>query len=146
MGMKSMRLWAVIGGVGLLSIGLCCQRRQAASEPTIIVIETEKKPQSTEPPPTPVADAPSPTPSWLVTPNNPGSGAEGSFDRKKNKITIRTADQRDFAVDTGQLPIDWDKLVILSIDGQNSELRRRDFRVYRFKLNDHGQWDVQESK
>lgn len=144
--MKSMRLWAVLGCVGLLSVGLCCQRHRATSEPTIIVIETEKEPQPAEPPPPAVVEAPSPTPSWLFTPGNPRSGAEGSFDRKKNKIIIRTAEQRDFAIDTRQLPIDWDKLVILSIDGKNSELRRRDFTVYRFQLNDHGQWDVQESK
>ena len=143
--MKSMRLWAVLGCVSLLSVGLCCQRPRATSEPTIIVIETEKIPQPSESPP-PVVEAPSPTPSWLFTPGNPRSGAQGSFDRKKNKITIHTAEQRDFAIDTSQLPIDWDKLVILSIDGKNSELRRRDFSTYRFQLDDHGQWDVQEPK
>lgn len=144
--MKLARLGAVVGCVAVLSIGICCQQRRTTSEPTIIVIETEKKPQPIEPPPPPVAEAPSPTPSWLFTPNNPRSGAGGSFDRKKNKIIIRTAEQRDFAIDTSRLPIDWDKLVILSIDGKNSELRRRDFRVYRFQLDDHGQWDVRESK
>lgn len=143
--MKSWRVLSAVTCVALLSVGICCQKRRTTSEPTIIVIETEKNPHPMEPPSTPI-DTPSPTPSWLFTPNNPRSGAEGTFDRKKNKITIRTADQRDFAIDTSQLPIDWDKLVILSIDGKNSELRRRDFTTYRFQRDDHGQWNVQEAK
>ncbi len=73
-----------------------------------------------------------------------GGWVSGTFDAERNKLSIRTKDVRRFAVDAGRVPIDWNKLVILSIDGRNSELRRRDFVVYHFDRTDHGEWVVKE--
>lgn len=139
--------WIGLCAVVLLSaVGLCCQRRNAAVEPTIIVIETEKQPP---PAPPPVRSTPDPqTPSWLFASRfqegAKGPWVRGEFDAKKNKLVIRTNDVSEFAVNTADVLIDWDKLVVLSINGKNSELRKRDFTVYRFELDSHGQWVVKE--
>jgi hypothetical protein len=74
----------------------------------------------------------------------PGGWATGSFDRQKNKLDIHTRDVRQFVIDISRIRIDWQRLVVLSIDGKNSELRRRDFSLLRFRLDDHGQWVVVE--
>jgi len=74
----------------------------------------------------------------------PGGWATGSFDLEKNKLTIHTKDVAKFAIDTSRIRIDWGRLVILSIDGRNSELRRRDFELYHFSHTDHGEWIVVE--
>jgi len=73
-----------------------------------------------------------------------GAWATGSFDPKRNKLSIHMRDVREFAVDTSRVRINWDRIVILGLDGINSELRRRDFAVYHFQRNDHGQWVVLE--
>ena len=74
----------------------------------------------------------------------PGAWATGSFNPERNKLTIRTRDVQQFAIDTGRIPIDWERLVILGIDGHNSELRKRDYFVLHFARDKHGQWIVQE--
>lgn len=74
----------------------------------------------------------------------PGAWATGSFDPGRNKLSIRTKDVDRFAVDVGRVPINWDRLVIIGINGSNSELRRRDYTVLHFALDDHGQWAVVE--
>ncbi|MFQ5592087.1 MAG: hypothetical protein ACE5HE_13055 [Phycisphaerae bacterium] len=72
-----------------------------------------------------------------------GAWATGSFDRERNKLSIRTHDVRQFAVDLSRIPIRWDKLVIVSIDGKNSELVRREHPVLHF-LHDKYGWRVIE--
>ena len=74
----------------------------------------------------------------------PGGWATGSFDQQKNKLDIHTRDVRQFVIDVSRIRIDWQRLVVLSIDGKNSELRRRDFSLLHFRLDDHGQWVVVE--
>ncbi len=74
----------------------------------------------------------------------PGGWATGSFDPQKNKLDIHTRDVRQFVIDVSRIRVDWERLVVLSIDGKNSELRRRDFSLLRFRLDDHGQWTVVE--
>ena len=73
-----------------------------------------------------------------------GAWATGSFNRKRNKLDLHTHGVRAFSIDTGRVPINWQRIVILGIDGSNSELRRRDFQIYHFELTDHGQWVVLE--
>ena len=73
-----------------------------------------------------------------------GGWATGSFDQQKNKLDIHTRDVRQFVIDVSRIRIDWQRLVVLSIDGKNSELRRRDFSLLHFRLDDHGQWVVVE--
>jgi len=74
----------------------------------------------------------------------PGGWAQGDFDPQRNKLDIRTSDVLQFAIDTSRLRIDWQRLVILSIDGKTSELRKRDFAVYQFRRDVHGRWNVIE--
>lgn len=85
---------------------------------------------------------------WLhlleVNENEPGAWATGAFDPERNKIDIDLHGARAFAIDTDRIPIDWDRLVILGIDGRNSELRKRDYSVLRFARDDYGRWVVVE--
>jgi hypothetical protein len=67
-----------------------------------------------------------------------------TFDAKRNKLDVQTNGATQFAIDTSRIPIDWERLVILGIDGRNSELRRRDFDLLRFKQDKYGQWVVVE--
>jgi len=73
-----------------------------------------------------------------------GGWASGSFDATRNKLDIHTRDVERFAVELGLVKVDWRRVVILSIDGKNSELRRRDQSLLHFALDDHGQWIVAE--
>jgi hypothetical protein len=72
-----------------------------------------------------------------------GAWATGSFDSKRNKLDISTHDVTQFAIDTARIPIRWDKLVIIRIDGRNSELVRRDYTVLHFIRDKYG-WHVIE--
>jgi len=73
-----------------------------------------------------------------------GAWAEGSFNRKSNKIIIDTHDVQRFALDVSRIPVRWKKLVIIRIDGRNSEMVQRDQSTYHFDMDDHGQWVVLE--
>lgn len=70
--------------------------------------------------------------------------ASGSFDKDRNKLSIRTDNVERFTVDTSRIPIDWQKLVVIRIDGKNSELRKRDDPVLTFALDEHNRWVVVE--
>jgi len=73
-----------------------------------------------------------------------GGWATGSFDEERNKLSITTSDVEEFAVDTSRVKINWRKLVVLSIDGKNSELRKRDFDILHFRRTPHGEWTVRD--
>lgn len=72
-----------------------------------------------------------------------GAWATGSFDRERNKLDIQTKDVQRFVIDVGRVPIDWEKLVVLRIDGKSHELRRREQHRYHFVLDRYGQWVVE---
>ena len=76
--------------------------------------------------------------------NAPGGWATGSFDAKRNKLSIDTRDVDAFAVEIAKIPIDWDRVVILGIDGENAELRRRSAARLHFIRDKHGQWTIAE--
>ncbi len=73
-----------------------------------------------------------------------GGWATGSFDADRNKLSITTSDVAEFALDTSRIAINWKKLVVLSIDGKNSELRKRDYDILQFTRTPHGEWTVRE--
>jgi hypothetical protein len=73
-----------------------------------------------------------------------GGWATGSFDADRNKLSIQTNQVEEFALDTSRVAINWKKLVVLSIDGKNSELRKRDYEVLSFNRTAHGEWIVRE--
>jgi hypothetical protein len=105
-------------------------------------------PTEAPPPPIPLPDDPDAADRWLFVEKakdgSPGGWATGAFDRQKNKLDIHTRDVRQFAIDVERIAIDWQRLVVLSIDGKNSELRKRDVSLLHFRLDDHGQWVVME--
>jgi hypothetical protein len=73
-----------------------------------------------------------------------GGWATGSFDADRNKLSVTTSDVEEFAVDTSRITVNWKKLVVLSIDGKNSELRKRDYDILVFTRTPHGEWIVRE--
>ncbi len=107
----------------------------------------ESKPTVAEsvPPTLPELDDPT---RWLfvqkVVKDGDGGWATGAFDPKRNKITIETHAVESFLIDTSRVAINWKKLVILRINGRNSELKKRDRQVLHFALDRHGLWVVKE--
>jgi hypothetical protein len=85
---------------------------------------------------------------WLlvekVRAGAPGGWGTGTFDKQRNKIDIQTQDVQQFAIYVGRIPINWRRLVIIGIDGVNSELRKRDQYIYHFARDDHDRWIVLE--
>jgi hypothetical protein len=73
-----------------------------------------------------------------------GAWATASFDAERNKITIRTNDADRFTLDVGRIPIDWERPVVLGIDGRNSELRRRERTLLHFRRDGRAGWVVEE--
>ena len=73
-----------------------------------------------------------------------GGWVSGDFLPDRNKIDIHTRDVTQFSIDVGKLPIDWGRLVVVGIDGRNSELRQRDFDVYHIARDAKGKWVVLE--
>jgi hypothetical protein len=73
-----------------------------------------------------------------------GGWATGSFDPQRNKITIHTRNVQRFTIDVGRIPVDWERLVVLSIDERNTELRRRDFDLLEFVRSQRGGWMIVE--
>jgi hypothetical protein len=71
-----------------------------------------------------------------------GGWATGTFDQERNRLTINTHDVARFAVHVEQLNINWERLVVIRMDGVNTELRKRDFAVYHFVLDEYGRWNV----
>ena len=64
--------------------------------------------------------------------------------KEQNKIRIDTRDVQRFVLDTARIDINWDRPVVLAIDGRNSELRRRKNPMIRIERNDYGEWVVVE--
>ncbi len=100
------------------------------SEPPIIQVQTQESDQ------------------WLnvteLRAATPGGWATGDFDSTRNKIDIRTRDVAGFTIDVGRIPINWERKVILGIDGRNTELRRRDYTLIRFRNTRDRGWTVIE--
>ncbi len=73
-----------------------------------------------------------------------GAWATGDFNRERNKIDIRTHDVSAFAIETSRMSINWNRPVVLGIDGSNSELKRRDESLILFEIDKYGAWVVRE--
>ena len=117
-------------------------------EPQAAVEAPKPRPTEAPPPRIPLPDDPDAADRWLFVEkakgDAPGGWATGAFDRQKNKLDIRTRDVQQFAIDVELIAIDWQRLVVIAIDGKNSELRRREVTLLHFRLDDHGQWVVTE--
>ncbi|MHC5110678.1 MAG: hypothetical protein ACYTHJ_12480 [Planctomycetota bacterium] len=73
-----------------------------------------------------------------------GGWAVGGFVPSRNRINIDTHDVSAFSLNTSLIPIDWEKLVILNLDGRTSELVRRDDPTIQFRRDGSGGWEVPE--
>ena len=85
---------------------------------------------------------------WLYVerfePGTTGGFVEGDFSAERNRLSIKTREITRFAVDTRYVDLDWNRLVVIRINGQNSELKRRDDPVLHFVLNRFNQWVVED--
>jgi hypothetical protein len=99
--------------------------------------------------PAPIIEPPPESPDrWLTVEKSlAGFGkvkSSGVFDAKRNKISINVDGVEEFSIDIDRMPIDWDRLVVLSINGENSELRWRDYSPILFRRDKYGRWSVVE--
>lgn len=76
--------------------------------------------------------------------DTPDGWVRGKFDQKRNRISIETHGALGFAIDMERIPIDWKRLVVIRIDGRNSELRKREYPRYHFQRDEYGRWIVAE--
>lgn len=70
--------------------------------------------------------------------------AVGWYPPKDNRIVIQTEGVQQFAIDLGSLGPDWERRVILRIDGRSSELTRKKSRVVHLRRSPAGAWEVVE--
>ena len=152
----SIRGWSLSDGlIGVCTVLLAliagCHKSAPTppSEEPPAKAEAPKSPPTLSPPPRiPLPDDTAAADRWLFVEkakdDAPGGWATAAFDRQKNKLDVRTRDVRQFAIDVERIAIDWQRLVVIAIDGKNSELRRRDVTLLHFRLDEHGQWVVME--
>jgi hypothetical protein len=85
---------------------------------------------------------------WLridaLRPDAPGAWATGYFLEDPNKIVIETENVAEFSIDLPQLHVNWDRRVILRIDGHSSELIRKRRPILHLRRSPAGSWDVVE--
>jgi hypothetical protein len=85
---------------------------------------------------------------WLridaIHPDAPGAWATGAFIREKNKIAIETENVDEFSIRLPQLHVNWDRRVILRIDGHSSELKWKRRPILHLRRSPAGSWDVVE--
>jgi len=122
------------------------QPERPASQPAPRSRLVDNPPEPLRLKPLPLPNAP--TEQWLkvqqLCASAKGGWAEGRFDPQSNKIRITTHEVQAFSVDASIIPIQWDSLVVLSLDDENSELLRRDAPVLHFFLDEHGLWTIKE--
>ncbi len=84
---------------------------------------------------------------WLrigqIRKDAPGAWATGSLVRD-NKLVIETEDVEEFSIRLTDMHINWTGRVILRINGQSSELMKRNRQVLRLKRSQAGSWDAVE--
>jgi hypothetical protein len=73
-----------------------------------------------------------------------GAWATGWFIAEQNKIVIDTEDVDQFSINLSKLRLDWDRRVVLRIDGRSSELTPKRRPILRLRRSPAGSWDVVE--
>ncbi len=73
-----------------------------------------------------------------------GAWATGSFLKDKNKIVIETENVERFSINLSKLRLNWNRRVVLRIDGRSSELTRKRRPVLHLHRSPAGSWDVVE--
>jgi hypothetical protein len=143
---------ALLAAASALAAVASC--REPARKPTPVETNSNAhvvvapKEADQEPPSVPVRVGSDDSARWLVVTRidreTEGGWATGSFDPQRNKITVHTRNVQRFTIDVGRIPVDWERLVVLSIDERNSELRRRDFDLLEFVRTQRGGWTIVE--
>lgn len=152
------KLVLLMTSVALISLGAASCRepvQQSSKTPTSLAPHSEgkdgKDPHGLKaiPKAGPIPDGLGDKDRWLrvekTRNQKPGGWATGDFDKKRNRITIKTHEVTHFSIDMSKVPINWHRKVILKIDGISSEMRKRDFNVYHFANDKHGRWQVKGS-
>jgi hypothetical protein len=150
-GCHRMVRFARAGGIALVLLAMPACRRPAPSttinEPSVAAPADAKTEVAAVDEPAPQAPEADPD-HWLVVTetakDSKGGYATGSFMPERNKIVLTTRDVESFTIDTSRISIDWDRLVVISIDGVNSELRKRDYDLLHFARDKYGAWRVVE--
>lgn len=141
----AMTLMTLVAGCHKPSETSIHNRPATASPPPHIIIH----PNPVTPPPT-IHHHYEHHPRWLMTErynvDTKKTWVKASFEADRNKIIINIRNIRQFAIDTRHIQIDWNRRVILSINHRNSELKKRDYPVLRFELDQYNQWYVVEPK
>lgn len=105
------------------------------------------EPDAPEPDAVGVATVPAES-DWLhvdaIRPKVDGGWATGDFFEPRNKIEIHTRGVKQFSLDLSKLNINWDRLVIIGIDGRNAELRKRNADVIHIARDKNNKWVVRE--
>jgi len=117
----------------------------APSEPAI-----ESQPTTAPTPATATATAPVAVDDqqrgWLriekLQPGVEGGWATGDVDTRRNRITLITQNVTEFSFDHREIPIRWDRRVLLRINAQSMELARKDRPKIRFRQSPSGAWDI----
>lgn len=73
-----------------------------------------------------------------------GAWATGSFLQHDNKIVIETENVEQFSINLSKLRLNWNRRVVLRIDGRSSELMRKRRPVVHLRRSPAGSWDVVE--
>ncbi|MHC4093175.1 MAG: hypothetical protein ACYSVY_23390 [Planctomycetota bacterium] len=156
-----MNLWARrTAALGIMLAIAGCPKRESAGPP----VTTSKPAATSQPAPTSQPGQPQTQPAdrpdsveiriqtladnqdgWLrieaIRSGAHGAWATGSF-VPRNKIIIETEDVEQFSIDLSQLRINWNRRVVLRIDGHASELTKKRRPVVHLRRSPAGSWDV----
>lgn len=133
-----------------LAVSTSCVRDHAGpapsktSEPTVKPVAPQPAPSVETPPVSddPIADDDSQKWLHVIKLRDEGTGgfAIGRFVPPDNKIVIDTDNVARFNMDTERIPIDWTHRVVLRIDGESSELIRKEDSTVSLQRTDAGNW------
>ena len=73
-----------------------------------------------------------------------GAWATGLLLQHDNKIVIETENVEQFSINLSKLRLNWNRRVVLRIDGRSSELMRKRRPVVHLRRSPAGSWDVVE--
>lgn len=145
-------------GLSPVLAGPSCHRSDRSPAPTPSGNATEQRPAATAPASASTSSQPAPAVQppveaddpdrWVIatefTKGTKGGWVTGRFDARRNKIDVHTHDLTGFDLIVDRLAVNWDRIAVISIDGVNSQLRRRDQARLRFRLQPGGDWVVVE--
>ena len=149
--------WAAVLGLAAVIVG--CPKQENAHSPatTRPAVTSQPAPasrpaQATTQPASPpnhvqvrIHTLADPQDGWLrieaIRSDAPGAWATGRF-VFDNKIIIETEDVEQFSIDLSQIRINWNRRVILRINGYSSELTKKRRPLVHLRCSPTGSWEV----